>query len=156
MVRRLEQLRLNQKLHWNRNKQANLGPTEVPETELKLQVVTLNDATITKNAAHGAGEPRSIEDTLRREAQKGTYPAIHGTLRAVDSMGAWSGASLISQLRVPAVSIVEREQWLQHGIHGASRLGELGVSGKQRQSVGTAGLRGGLPESNVWTLGPWA
>lgn len=151
----VEQLRLNDKLRWNRNKQANLGPTEVTETDLRLQAVSVDDTTIPRHAVHEAGGSRSIEDSIRREAQKGGYPAIHGTLRAVETMGAWSGASLISQLRVPAVSIVEREKWLQNGINGASRPGEVVVSGKQRQSVGVAGLRTGVAESNGWTLGPW-
>ena len=73
-------------------------------------------------------------------------------LRAVDSMGAWAGGSLVSQLRLPSVSTVEREQWLSHGLHGARKREELGKE-SNRKSV-----RGGLEkgENSGWTLGAWA
>jgi actin-related protein len=107
-----------------------------------------------KPAAFRGQEPDPIESQLRREKNKTSRPSVHGTLRAVDSMGAWSGGSLISQLRVPLVSVVEKEQWLQYGLAGASKAKEV-VPAKQRQSMGPAGLRAVAGEQTGWTLGPW-
>ena len=60
-------------------------------------------------------EEDPIEEQLKREANKGVKPEELGYIRSVESLGAWSGGSLTSQLKVPAVSIIDRDQWLQHG-----------------------------------------
>jgi actin-related protein len=143
----IEKLRLNDKLWTNRSKQASGGPTEVAV----LEKISLKSST---NPAVDDPEPNPYEDKLRRELNKGTRPFVQGTLRAVESMGAWSGGSILSQLKIPAVSVVEREQWLQHGISGATKEGEIGIR-DQRQSTGPGGLRAGQAERLSWTLGPW-
>lgn len=148
----VEQLRINPKLGLNRSKQANKGPVEVPNIELNSNSIAEGKS---GRAAFEAQESDPIEDQIRREAKKLGLSDIKGTLRAVESMGSWSGASLLSQLKIPAVSIVEREQWQQHGVAGASKQGETATL-NQRQSMGPAGLRamaGG--ERSSWTLGPW-
>ncbi|KAI6711143.1 hypothetical protein PZA11_000986 [Diplocarpon coronariae] len=94
-----------------------------------------------------------IEDQLKREATRGMSATTSGCLRAVDSLGAWSGGSLISQLKIPAVSLIEREQWLQQGISGALRSGEVNIS--HRQSMGPGALRTGTGDRSSWTLGLW-
>lgn len=142
----IEKLRLNDKLGNNRSKQASGGPTEAAAHE---QVVVKS---CTIPVADDA-EPNPYEDKLRRELNKGTRPPFQGALRAVESMGPWSGGSILSQLKTPAVSIVEREQWLQHGLSGATKQGE--ITSDQRQSMGPGGLRAGQGERFSWTLGPW-
>lgn len=142
-----EKVRLNDKLRTKRSKQASGGPTEVAAHEQVL----LKSST---SPPVDDPEPNPYEDKLRRELNKGTRPSVQGILRAVESMGAWSGGSILSQLKIPAVSIVEREQWLQHGISGATKQGEI-TSSDQRQSMGPGGLRAGQAERLSWTLGPW-
>jgi actin-related protein len=142
----IEKLRLNDKLRNNRSKQASGGPTEVAAHE---QVVKSSTIPVADDP-----EPNHYEDKLRRELNKGTRPPFQGALRAVESMGPWSGGSILSQLKIPAVSIVEREQWLQHGLSGATKQGEI-TSSDQRQSMGPGGLRAGQGERFSWTLGPW-
>ena len=142
----IEKVRLNDKLRTNRSKQGSGCPTEVAAYEQ----VPLKSST---NPAVDDPEPNPYEDKLRRELNKGSRPCVQGTLRAVESMGPWSGGSILSQLKIPAVSIVEREQWLQHGISGATKQSE--ISSDQRQSLGPGGLRTGQGERFSWTLGPW-
>jgi actin-related protein len=143
----IEKLRLNDKLRINRSKQTNGDPTEIAAHEQ----VHLKPST---NPALDEPEQNPYEDKLRRELNKGTRPPVQGTLRAVESMGSWSGASILSQLKIPAVSIVEREQWLQHGISGATRQGEI-TTNDQRQSMGPGGIRAGQGDRTSWTLGSW-
>jgi len=99
-------------------------------------------------------EPDPIEDQLKREARKGLPPVESGSLRAVESLGAWSGASLLSQLKIPAISIVDKDQWLQHGASGASKSSEVTVTA-QRQSMGAGALRAAPGDRSSWTLGLW-
>jgi actin-related protein len=146
--RAVEQFRNNPKLQPTRSKQAFNGPTEVlqaPDGSPKPKKV----------AALLGQEPDPIEEGLRREASKGTKTIEQGYLRAVESLGAWSGGSLISQLKIPAVSIVDREQWLQHGAAGASRSGEISTA-TQRQSMGPGAFKSGTGDRSSWTLGLWA
>jgi actin-related protein len=143
----LEELRNNEKTRTHRSKQASGGPTEVAVDEQVRRRSSTNPAV-------DEPEPNPYEDKLRRELNKGARPPVQGTLRALESMGPWSGGSLLSQLKIPAVSIVEREQWLQHGVSGATKQGEI-TSTDQRQSMGPGGLRAGQVERLSWTLGPW-
>ncbi|KAL2068924.1 hypothetical protein VTL71DRAFT_15262 [Oculimacula yallundae] len=124
------------------------GPTEVLQLGEK-------PGTITIPAALQAQESDPIEEQLKREASKGIPPSEAGYLRAVESLGAWSGGSLLSQLKIPAISIVDREQWLQQGASGASRSGEISSS-SQRQSMGPGVFnKPGAGDRSSWTLGLW-
>lgn len=142
----VEQLRSNSKLQRTRLRQD--GPTEVLRLDEK-------PGTATTPAAHLEQESDPIEDVLKREASKGISPIEAGYLRAVESLGAWSGGSLLSQLKIPAISVVDREQWLQQGISGASKSGEISSS-SQRQSMGPGVFnKTGAGERSSWTLGLW-
>jgi actin-related protein len=145
--RAVEQFRSNPKLQQGRNKQAGTGPVEIPQ---ELDGSSKSKKVI---AALADQEYDPIEEGIRREASKGTKPVEQGYLRAVESLGAWSGASLISQLKIPAISLIDREQWLQHGAAGASRGTEVSMA-SQRQSMGP-GLKSGAGERSSWTLGLW-
>ena len=143
--RAVEQYRENPMLHQSRSRRASIGPTEVlqePDVSSKL----------TMTAGMLEQEPDPIEEGLKREAKKGTRPVEQGYLRAVESLGPWSGGSLISQLKIPTVSIIDREQWLQHGAGGASKGSDVGMA-TQRQSMGPGALKSG--DRSSWTLGLW-
>ena len=120
--RAVEQFRNNPNLQQPRGKQAIDGPIEIhpkPDGSSKPKKPI---------AALAPQEYDPIEEGLRREATKGTRPVEHGYLRAIESLGAWSGGSLISQMKIPAISIIDREQWLQHGAAGASRSSEVSMA----------------------------
>ena len=137
----VEQLHNNPKLQRTKNRPP--GPIEVP------QVNELHPA----SAALQDQEADPIEEQLKHEVRKGTKPTEHGTLRAVESLGAFAGGSLLSQLKIPAVSTIDRDQWLQHGASGASRSGEINV-GHQRQSMGPGAINR-TGDRTSWTLGLW-
>ncbi|KAF3766363.1 actin-like ATPase domain-containing protein [Cryphonectria parasitica EP155] len=97
-------------------------------------------------------EPDPVEEQVRR--RKGEKRGLQGQLRVIESLGAWSGASLLSLLKVPALAIVEREAWREQGVIGASRPGEVDQKIAQRQSMGAGGLMRSAAGAN-WTLGVW-
>ena len=131
----------------SRRKQSSSGPTEV--------IQETDDIPTSKTTAAFANQQHDpIESQIKRHARKETEPDKLGFLRAVESLGAWSGGSLLSQLKIPAVSIVDREHWNQHGIAGASQ--EIDVSATvKRQSMGAAAFKAGGGDRTSWTLGVW-
>jgi actin-related protein len=143
----VETLHDNPKLQRIRNRQAGIGPTEILREDNPSIPTTTSAAVVDQ-------EPDPIEEQLKREASKGIKPIEHGHLRAVKSLGAWSGGSLLSQLKIPAVSIIDREQWLQYGATGASRTMEVNIA-TQRQSMGPSSFKPGAGERSSWTLGLW-
>ncbi|KAF2621947.1 actin-related protein-like protein RO7 [Macroventuria anomochaeta] len=80
--------------------------------------------------------------------------SIGGTIRGVQTLGAWAGASLVAHQRTRGIVEIERERYLQHGLQGASRDKEVSVI-PQRQSMGP-GVARGAGERVSWTLGVWA
>ncbi|KAF2133703.1 actin-like ATPase domain-containing protein [Dothidotthia symphoricarpi CBS 119687] len=102
-------------------------------------------------AAHLPHDDAPFADKL---AALALNPPEGGSLRAVESLGAWAGASLVAQQRIRGIVEVERERFLKEGLHGASREREVSVV-PQRQSVGP-GVARGAGERASWTLGVWA
>lgn len=80
--------------------------------------------------------------------------SIGGTIRGVQTLGAWTGASLVAHQRIRGIVEIERERYLQHGLQGASRDKEVSVI-PQRQSMGPGAARG-AGDRVSWTLGVWA
>lgn len=104
-------------------------------------------------------EEDQIDQKLAHMALKNGPPparAVGGTIRGVDTLGVWAGASLVAQLRIKGIVEIERERFLKDGLYGASREKEVSVV-PQRQSMGpgVVGGRGG-GERASWTLGVWA
>jgi len=98
-------------------------------------------------------DPIATKLHLQNVQASGGEPAS-GVIRPIESLGAWAGASLVTNLRVRGVVEVERERFLQHGIAGASHKKDVSVA-QQRQSLGP-GVKPGGGERNSWTLGIWA
>jgi hypothetical protein len=88
--------------------------------------------------------------------RNGPPPAslVGGTIRGVESLGAWAGASLVAQQRIKGIVEIERERYLKDGLQGATREKEASVIA-QRQSMGP-GLAAKGGERASWTLGVWA
>lgn len=98
------------------------------------------------------GDP--IEAKVARHRPQLTQ--MQGEFRTLHSLGPWAGASLVSQLKIPAMATVDRELWLQQGVYGASRPNEIDVKAQQRQSMGAGGfIRGSGGHHTNWTLGTW-
>ncbi|KAL8380673.1 hypothetical protein RB595_005107 [Gaeumannomyces hyphopodioides] len=123
------------------------------------------------DAANAVPAPDPIEAHMRRQqqqqqsaktgaaARKLPEPLEAGGLRVIESLGPWAGASLLSQLRAPAIATIDRELWLQQGAAGASRASEVDLKTQHRQSTRpgefiSRATAGGATNTN-WTLGVW-
>ncbi|KAI1325635.1 actin-domain-containing protein [Xylariaceae sp. FL0255] len=111
----------------------------------------------TTNAADTPQEIDQVEEMIKKERDDSEHPVVQGELRVVDSLGPWCGASLATQLRIPALATIDRDLWLQQGVNGASRPSEVDIkNAPQRQSMGPSGLmRGQAAQPGSWTLGIW-
>lgn len=118
--------------------------TEVadPQTETSSKAATLEP------------EQDPVERKLHKYRKQA--PPVQGQIRALHSLGPWSGASLTSHLKIPALATIDRELWIQQGANGASKPSEVDMKAQSRQSVGAGGLiRGSGGHHTNWTLGAW-
>ncbi|KAK6083621.1 hypothetical protein SCUP515_01872 [Seiridium cupressi] len=139
-----------------RSSQAGEGPVSVVPSPATGE--SKSESAMPLGPAHVTPEEDPIESAVLKE--KGYKPPAQGTLRAIDSMGPWVGASLATQLKIPALAVIDRDLWLQQGIGGASKPNEIDVQAQQtrasRQSMGPGGLlRGQGASGGSWTLGVW-
>lgn len=100
--------------------------------------------------------PDPIESKLRHDEAKSGKPMVSGVIRGVESLGAWAGASLLGAMRVKGIVEIDRETFLQYGLAGAKRVGD--VSDVAPHQAFRHGLfRTVAPIEKVgWTLGVWA
>jgi Actin len=104
------------------------------------------------NVLHPA-EKDYVEEKLHKQRSKEVNSDSQGSLQCIESLGAWAGASLLTSLKVKSVVEVERDQFLSHGVFGATREADISAIA---QRVG--GLAVGTTKSNdrsSWTLGNW-
>jgi actin-related protein len=97
-------------------------------------------------------------------------PPIEGAIRAVNTLGSWAGASLVTNLRIRGTVEIDRERFLQHGLTGAGGAATAAIGKKDagtssgttttRQSLAGPGTRAApaaaAGDRNSWTLGVWA
>lgn len=146
-----DQMRANPKLQGKRgSRPAVSGPTGV--TSPPEAVGGQEQDGVWHDAANTAHEACPVEEQLARGQDK--RPRVQGKMRAIESVGAWSGASLIAHLKAAPISTIEREVWLQYGAAGASKPSEVDQK-SARQSFGPGGLIRGSAANNSWTLGVW-
>jgi actin-related protein len=144
----VEQLKDNPRLKRRGSRQASNGPSGVDS-----QPGVGEEDEVWHDAANASQEKDPIEEQLRKAGR--TSPGAHGELRCVESLGAWSGGSLLAQLKVPAIAAIDRDSWLQQGLAGASRPSEVDFKTQQRQSMGAGGLMRSASAGSNWTLGIW-
>ncbi|KAG5926127.1 hypothetical protein E4U42_003591 [Claviceps africana] len=157
-----EQLRSNQKLRGRSSGQTGSMLSSVATSETGDVAVGSGGGGDDDDESDGlrseTGTTESQEDAVEAKIAR-NRPVGHqlqGQLRAIHSLGAWAGASLLCQMKIPATATVERDLWLQQGANGASRPNEVDVKTQQRQSMGATGLmRGGGGHHASWTLGVW-
>ncbi|KAI8959486.1 actin-like ATPase domain-containing protein [Daldinia sp. FL1419] len=150
------QYKTNPNLRRTSNRQFSGGPTPVIiQPEGSGDNVEEGETPPPVNPAYAPPEVDQVEEIIKKE--RSYKPAMQGSLRVIDSLGAWCGASLAAQLKIPALATVEREYWLQQGVNGACRPNEVDVKAQNRQSMGAGGLgRGqGSQAAGGWTLGIW-
>ncbi|ODA83759.1 hypothetical protein RJ55_02275 [Drechmeria coniospora] len=144
----VEQLRANQKLRRadaHRSSVSPVAPSEGSNEDLEL-------------APSETSATESLEDLIEAKIARNrpSSQSLHGQLRCIHSLGPWAGASLLCQLKIPAMAMIDRETWLQQGANGAVRPTEVDTKAQQRQSMGPGGLMRGVGGHHPsWTLGVW-
>lgn len=144
----VEQLNQNTRLKRRGSRQATDGPSGVGS-----RINGGEEDEVWHDAANASQEKDPIEEKVRKAGA--VAPSTQGVLRSVESLGPWSGGSLVTQLKVPATATVDREVWLQQGVAGASRPSEVDFKTQQRQSMGAGGLMRNASAGSNWTLGVW-
>jgi actin-related protein len=147
-VKSLDKLGTASRLKKRGSRQGNSGPTTVQPDGAGGE----EQDGVWHDAANTVPEADPVEEQLKRGRDRKEQLQVRGKMRAVESLGAWSGASLITQLKAPAIATIDRDVWQQQGAAGASRAGDVDTR-SQRQSVGPA-VRGATSGSS-WTLGVW-
>ncbi|KAK4943917.1 hypothetical protein LTR10_016633 [Elasticomyces elasticus] len=89
-----------------------------------------------------------VEERLQKQKSKDATTSVQASLRQVDSLGPWAGASLVSSLKVRPFVEIEREKFLSHGLAGAHRDLDVTVT-SQRPAAAKHG------ERTSWTLAGW-
>lgn len=150
----VEAYKMNPKLRRGSRQASNDGPTDIPSSQQDRGggVGHEQDGVWVDAPSDAQQEPDPIAEQLRK--RKDEKPKLQGQLRAIESLGAWSGASLLNLLKVPTLATVDRETWREQGVSGASRPGEVDQKVAQRQSMGAGGLMRNAAGTN-WTLGVW-
>ncbi|KAK8094393.1 hypothetical protein PG997_001078 [Apiospora hydei] len=131
--------RKNPKLKRNASRQTNDGP--IPTISQTDPSGASGEEAVPLDPAHAPVDVDEVEEHIRQE--KNYRTPVQGVLRVIDTLGPWCGASMATQLKVPALAMIERDIWLQQGVNGASRPHEVDVQAQQkqqRQSMGTGGL----------------
>lgn len=131
---------------------------------------TPQSTTTTTIAALAPQVPDPIEEKLRDQQRKEAKPSViapnAGTVRGVETLGAWAGGSMLAALKVKGTVDIDKDSFLQYGLAGARRDAEqhqqqpttsAGVPQQQQQSHhGPLIPRAGVAEKPAWTLGGWA
>lgn len=108
-----------------------------------------------------ADEQRRLEDVSGRPkalSDRTDLVDSQGQVRSIATLGAWTGASLLSGLRIPGLVEIERERFQQHGLHAGPSIAEekrrSAPQQAQRQSLAAGSV--GAVASSISTLGLWA
>lgn len=77
-----------------------------------LEPSSQDEQSLARNAPQERDE---VNEKLQREALR-RGPTVRGTVRGVDTLGAWAGASLVASLKVDAAFEIKRDDFLKHGL----------------------------------------
>jgi hypothetical protein len=128
------------------------------DSELKIEenTTSLAEDPVAAIPAHLVPQEQDLILLKLRQQQrlKNETQDLNGSLRIVNSLGPWAGASLTIGLRVRGIVEVERERFMSVGLVGGAVKKEVSVAA-QRQSMGT-GVRNTTVEKSHWSLGVWA
>jgi hypothetical protein len=142
------------------------GPPTVKVTE-STTAPPLEEPTVPALPAHARPHDTNPIDTkLTSLSFKDAAPtAPKGEIRAINTLGGWAGASLVTNLRIKGVVEIERDRFMSQGLVGGSVSGSIkpGAAsvvqdagfGRSRQSLG-ANAKLGEKSSTGWSLGVWA
>ena len=94
-----------------------------------------------------------VEEKVSKLKGKDLQQIRQGSLQLVDTLGAWTGSSLTSSLKVKGAVEIERERFLNHGLSSASRDLDMSVVPQRMSSLATGTTKSG--DRTSWSLGNW-
>jgi hypothetical protein len=97
-----------------------------------------------------AAEGDRTDMKVLKAKAKGAVPPIPTTLRQVDTLGAWAGASLMGALKAKPYVEIERDRFLHSGLAGANKFYDPSALQPQQRATTTKGN-----ERASWTLAGW-
>jgi hypothetical protein len=148
----------------------NARPPPTPPPAIKVTESTTapppDDPAIPIIPAHARPHDTNPIDTkLASLSLKDAVPTPpKGEIRAINSLGAWAGASLVTNLRIKGVVEIERDRFMSHGLVGGAVAGTVKPGapavqdtgyGRSRQSLG-GNVKLGDKGNTGWSLGVWA
>lgn len=144
----------------NSNIQASPLQDTIKQTDLSRvtsDTSSTEDTTPSLPASLQPQEKDPIVEKLSRMSIKDTPPpAVDGKIRALNTLGAWAGASLMVNLRVKGAVEIDKERFLQYGlVGGAGKKDQSDAKVRQSLGPGAAG-RGAAGERKSWGLGVWS
>jgi len=95
--------------------EARKASMHVPNTIIEANREQKNDEVVSA-ASRQDQEIDEIAEKLDREATRITQPPLKAVVRGIETLGAWAGASIISNLRVDAAVEIKRDEYLKHGL----------------------------------------
>jgi hypothetical protein len=90
-----------------------------------------------------------VEERLYKQKSKDASPSVPVTLRQVESLGPWAGASLVASLKAKSFVEIDREKFLSHGLAGAHRDIDTNIAAHRLTTAKSN-------ERTSWTLAGWA
>ena len=139
----LSSIYINKK-HYPSETSQTQAPTAIPPSPASIAPQITDDITTALNSMRLKAAPP---------------PEHSGTIRGLETLGAWAGASLIANLRIKGIVDIDRETFLQHGGVAGARKEEIKSKGDgkaiQRRSL-QRGISVSGGEVKGWTLGAWA
>ncbi|KAK5193380.1 hypothetical protein LTR99_006932 [Exophiala xenobiotica] len=90
-----------------------------------------------------------VEERLYKQKSKDASPSVPVTLRQVESLGPWAGASLVASLKAKSFVEIDREKFLSHGLAGAHRDIDTNITAHRLTTAKSN-------ERTSWTLAGWA
>jgi hypothetical protein len=94
-----------------------------------------------------------VQEKLQKQTSKNAQSKSPDGFRCIESLGAWTGASLLTSLKVKSVVEIERERFLSHGMSGASRETDISVVPQRMSTVGVGATKSS--DRSSWSLGGW-
>ncbi|RMZ76051.1 hypothetical protein DV737_g4998, partial [Chaetothyriales sp. CBS 132003] len=94
-----------------------------------------------------------VTPKLAKQKAREPLPGPQGILRAVDTLGPWAGASLLTSLKIRGVVDIDRDKFLSHGLAGASKDQDATVVPQRASNFGVVPSKSS--DKTSWTLAGW-
>lgn len=108
-----------------------------------------------EESAHYLDGPHAVlQNEERQRKLQERDRQVQGVLRGVESLGAWAGGSLVATFKVRGVAEIERDQFLQQGLAGASKERDVSVV-QPRNAIAPGTRPAAAADRTSWSLGVW-